>query len=299
MSFADAIRISGFVRSGHWGTLIRESSLCTSYAAEEQPPECGTCQRECSEDNTVTPSIATPSIRHVALIGNFPPRRCGIATFSADLKSALTGAKPSLRLSLIAMNDPGQQHAYPPTVGYEIGQNQPESYLAAAEHINALNPDIVSIQHEFGIFGGAAGEYLLKLVEPLRAPVVTTLHTVVSSPTEEQRRVVQALAHHSSRLVVMTAMGQEILIGTWGMPRQKIAVIPHGIPDLPFLDPAIHKDRFGLEGCKVVLTFGLLSLVLADFENRHREVRQVFEQRYDSIARELDLPGPLRGTSER
>lgn len=201
----------------------------------------------------------TPSVQHVALIGNFPPRRCGIATFTADLQSALARANPSLRLSMIAMNDPGQRHPYPPTVGYEISQNQPEAYLAAAEHINALNPDVVSIQHEFGIFGGTAGEYLLKLTARLRAPVVTTLHTLLSAPSDEQRRVMQALTAHSSRLVVMTRMGREILTRKWDMPRQKIAVIPHGIPDLPFLDSACHKNRFGLQGRKVVLTFGLLS----------------------------------------
>lgn len=207
----------------------------------------------------MTSSPATAPVQHVALIGNFPPRRCGIATFTADLHAALAQADPSLRLSTIAMNDPGQRHAYPADVGYEIDQDRPEDYVAAAEHINALNPDVVSIQHEFGIFGGAAGELVLSLAERLRAPVVTTLHTVLTSPTADQRRVMTALAEHSSRLVVMTEMGREILARTWSLPEEKIAVIPHGIPDMPFLDPAFAKHRFGLEGHKVVLTFGLLS----------------------------------------
>ena len=201
-----------------------------------------------------------PPVRHVAMIGNFPPRRCGIATFSADLQGALARADPSLRLSLIAMNDPGQQHSYPPTVGYELSQNDPDTYRAAAEHIDALNPDIVSIQHEFGIYGGMAGDYLLRLIEPLRAPVVTTLHTVLTAPNKDQHHVIRALARHSSRLVVMTAMGREILTRVWGVPAEKIAVIPHGIPDLPFTDPAVHKHHFGLNGYKLVLTFGLLSV---------------------------------------
>jgi hypothetical protein len=138
------------------------------------------------------PLINSPAVRHVAFIGNFPPRRCGIATFTADLRDALAQSKPSLRLTMIAMNDPEQRHAYPSTVDYEISQDDPDTYRAAAAHINALNPDVVSIQHEFGIFGGPAGEYLLRLTESLRAPVVTTLHTVVTTPTEEQHRVMQA-----------------------------------------------------------------------------------------------------------
>jgi glycosyltransferase involved in cell wall biosynthesis len=205
------------------------------------------------------PLSPTAPVRHIAMIGNFPPRRCGIATFTADLQSALARANPSLGFSMIAMNDPHQQHSYPSSVGYEICQNHPDNYIAAAAHINALNPDVVSIQHEFGIFGGVAGEYLLELTEPLRAPIVITLHTVLSAPSEEQRRVMRALAAHSSRLVVMTRMGREILTSTLGVPRHKIAVIPHGIPDLPFLDSAVHKCRFSLEDRKVVLTFGLLS----------------------------------------
>ncbi|PVB62773.1 glycosyltransferase family 4 protein [Labrenzia sp. 011] len=200
-----------------------------------------------------------PSVNHVALIGNFPPRQCGIATFTADLHAALKSAKPSAHLSVVAMTDPGQSYAYPGDVGYEIAQNDPDAYVAAAGHIDALNPDVVSIQHEFGIYGGASGELLLKLVERLRAPIVTTLHTVLTDPTPAERRVMNALARHSSRLVVMTDMARAILTDTWKIPTDKIAVIPHGIPDLPFLDPAFQKHHFGLDGSKVALTFGLLS----------------------------------------
>lgn len=201
----------------------------------------------------------TLPVAHVALIGNFPPRICGIATFTADLREALASSNRDLRLSTIAVTDEGQNHAYPPEVGYEINQHEAGDYAAAAEHINALNPDAVSIQHEFGIYGGEAGEYLLKLTERLRAPVVTTLHTVLTDPTAEQRRVMERLAEQSSRLVVMTEMGRTILTRDWHIPAKKIAVIPHGIPDVPFLDPAFQKHNFGLDGRKVLLTFGLLS----------------------------------------
>lgn len=201
----------------------------------------------------------TPPVGHVALIGNFPPRKCGIATFTADLREALVTTNTDLRISTVAVTDEGQKHAYPPEVGYEINQHEADDYAAAADHINALNPDAVSIQHEFGIFGGEAGEYILKLTERLRAPVVMTLHTVLANPTPDQRRVMERLAEHSARLVVMTEMGRTILTRNWNFPAEKIAVIPHGIPDVPFLDPAFQKHSFGLDGRKVALTFGLLS----------------------------------------
>lgn len=207
----------------------------------------------------MTNDNANPPVSHVALIGNFPPRKCGIATFTADLREALVETDPNLRISTVAVTDEGQKHAYPSVVGYEINQHEADDYAAAADHINALNPDAVSLQHEFGIFGGEAGEYLLKLIERLRAPVVTTLHTVLADPTPDQRRVMERLAQHSARLVVMTEMGRTILSRHWNFPAEKIAVIPHGIPDVPFLDPAFQKHRFGLDGRKVALTFGLLS----------------------------------------
>ncbi|MHA0337504.1 glycosyltransferase family 4 protein [Sphingomonas aquatilis] len=201
----------------------------------------------------------TPPVRHIALIGNFPPRRCGIATFTADLHDALRQISPDASLSTVAMNDPGTRHRYPEEVGYEIAQDDPDAYLAAADHLNALNPDVICVQHEFGIFGGKAGGYLLPMLERLRAPVVTTLHTVLTQPDPDQRRVMRALAERSSRLVVMTEMGRTILTRDMEVAAGKIAVVPHGIPDLPFLDPAFHKHRFGLDGHRVVSTFGLLS----------------------------------------
>ncbi|WP_370675004.1 glycosyltransferase [Pleomorphomonas sp. PLEO] len=206
-----------------------------------------------TSENLITP------VRHLALIGNFPPRKCGIATFTADLREALVSTNDDLRVSTVAVTDEGQTYAYPSMVGYEINQHEAGDYAAAADHINALNPDAVSIQHEFGIFGGEAGEYLLKLTERLRAPVVLTLHTVLVDPTPDQRRVMERLAEHAARLVVMTEMGRTILTREWNFPAEKIAVIPHGIPDVPFLDPAFQKHIFGLDGRKVALTFGLLS----------------------------------------
>lgn len=201
----------------------------------------------------------TPPVRHIALIGNYPPRKCGIATFTADLSAALTQADPALGIRTFAMTEPGQEYGYPAEVNYEIAQDDPENYRAAAEHINAMNPDAVLIQHEFGIFGGPSGEYLLNLTERLRSPIVTTLHTVLTEPQPDQRRVMERLAAQSDRLVVMAEKGRAILTERWNIPESRIAVIPHGIPDLPFLDPAFQKHHFRLEGRKIILTFGLLS----------------------------------------
>ncbi|WP_210359091.1 glycosyltransferase family 4 protein [Sphingomonas beigongshangi] len=201
----------------------------------------------------------TPPVGHIALIGNFPPRRCGIATFTADLRNALAQVAPDTTLTTIAMNDPGMRHLYPAEVGYEIAQDDAGAYLAAADHLNALNPDVVCVQHEFGIFGGDAGSYLLPMLERLRAPIVTTLHTILTRPNPAQKRAMEALVERSSRLVAMTEMGRTILTRDMGLADSKISVIPHGIPDVPFLDPAFHKHRFGLDGRRVILTFGLLS----------------------------------------
>lgn len=203
--------------------------------------------------------VSTPPVRHVALIGNFPPRRCGIATFTADLHAALRAAEPEAKLLTVAMNDPGMAYQYPDEVGYEIAQERLEDYLAAAEHINARNPDVVCVQHEFGIFGGASGEHLAVMLEKLRAPVVTTLHTILPEPAADQRRVLERIAAASSRLVAMTETGRTILTRDLGIAAENVSVIPHGIPDLPFLDPAYGKHRFDLDGRDVVLTFGLLS----------------------------------------
>jgi glycosyltransferase involved in cell wall biosynthesis len=207
----------------------------------------------------VIPFTSLPPVHRVALIGNNPPRRCGLATFTADLRAALLAARPDLEISTLAMTDPGTSHAYPPAVGYELRQNEPADYAAAVEHINASNPDVVCLQHEYGIFGGPAGDMLLPLVRSLRAPLVTTLHTVLIEPNDDQRRVLDALVDASARVVVMAEMGRDILVRGMGVPAAKVSVIPHGIPDLPFLDPAFHKHRFGLDGRRVLLTFGLLS----------------------------------------
>ena len=196
---------------------------------------------------------------HIVLLGNFPPRRCGIATFTHDVFRALQAAYPEAVIEAVAMTDPGVVHDYPPEVAFDVRQNERADYAAAARRINALNPDVVCVQHEYGIFGGDAGDYLLDLLDAVDCPVVTTLHTVLTAPDLHQRRVLLRLAQRSSRLIVMAQKGREILRATYGVADGKIAVIPHGAPDRPLIESAIAKPRFGLEGRSVLLTFGLLS----------------------------------------
>jgi glycosyltransferase involved in cell wall biosynthesis len=191
----------------------------------------------------------------VAIVGTHPPRRCGIATFTSDLLEAL---EPRVCSWAVALDDHPGQHEYPSRVRATITTDQKTNYIEAARWLNQ-EADIVNIQHEFGIFGGEDGAYILDLVRELCVPVVTTLHTVLRNPSPSQLAVIHALAQYSSRLVVMNGRGRTFLRDVYGIPEQQIAVIPHGIPDLPFADPEPYKQRLGLAGRKLILSFGLLS----------------------------------------
>jgi glycosyltransferase involved in cell wall biosynthesis len=199
------------------------------------------------------------NLRHIAMIGNFPPRRCGIATFSADLYEALARADPRIRCDVAAMNDRGYRYEYGDAVSLQIAQDDAAGYVSAADQLNRRHVELVSIQHEFGIFGGAAGAYMLSLAAGVDAPVVATLHTVLEHPNSGQRRVMDTLIARSTRLVVMSQKGREILMRVYGAPQRKIAVIPHGAPDRPLQATAPMKARLGFGHRDVILTFGLLS----------------------------------------
>jgi glycosyltransferase involved in cell wall biosynthesis len=199
------------------------------------------------------------SVRTIAFLGNYLPRKCGIATFTSDLLGAVAARHPQSRCFAVAVNDIDGCYQYPEVVHYEIEEQDAGSYRRAADFLNSSNVDTVSVQHEFGIFGGPAGSHLLALLGELKAPVVTTLHTVLRTPNADQRRVMQALVAHSSRLVVMAERGRTILREVYDAPPAKIDLIPHGIPDVPFVAPDYYKDQFGVGGRKVLLTFGLLS----------------------------------------
>jgi glycosyltransferase involved in cell wall biosynthesis len=202
-----------------------------------------------------TPPLPT----RIAFVGNYLPRECGIATFTTDLCNALTAEFGGGRLFAIPVNDPDSSYDYPEQVRLELAQEDLASYERAAEFLNFNGNDLVCLQHEYGIFGGAAGRYILALLRRLKMPLVTTLHTVLREPDANQRIVLEEIAHLSDRLVAMSELAAQLLREVYAVPGGKIDVIPHGVPDLPFMDPNYFKDRFGTEGKSVLLTFGLLS----------------------------------------
>ena len=198
-------------------------------------------------------------VRRIALIGNSPPRLCGLATFTDDVRKAFASTYPEIAVDLYAMNDPGSAHRYGDAVVATIDQENERDYVQAARRINESAADVVLVQHEYGIFGGPAGALLMRLLDRVEAPVVVTLHTVLEQPNNDQRAVIEALARRAAKLVVMAEKGREILVRVHGISAEQVAVVPHGVPDRPLLETAAFKQRFGFAGRRVVLTFGLLS----------------------------------------
>ena len=204
-------------------------------------------------------TYSLPLPTRIAFVGNYLPRECGIATFTTDLCNALTAEFGPGRLFAIPVNDPESSYEYPEQVRLELAQEDIGSYERAAEFLNFNGNDLVCLQHEYGIFGGAAGRYILALLRKLKMPLVTTLHTVLREPDANQRIVLEEIAQLSDRLIVMSELAAQLLRDVYAVPGGKIDVIPHGVPDLPFMDPNYFKDKFGTEGKSVLLTFGLLS----------------------------------------
>jgi glycosyltransferase involved in cell wall biosynthesis len=198
------------------------------------------------------------SLHRIAFIGNSLPRRCGIATFTTDLQQAVAASDPDLATSIAAMND-GDGYKYPSTVGFQIRDDRIQDYARAADFLNDGQFDVVSLQHEFGIFGGEAGAHITGLLSRLTMSVVTTLHTVLSEPSSAQRGVMERVVDASARVVVMAEKGRDLLRTIYRLPADKIEVIPHGIPDFAFVEPDDAKARHGFAGRSVILTFGLLS----------------------------------------
>src|ERR1700687_2704137 len=195
----------------------------------------------------------------IAVIGNYLPRQCGIATFTTDLCAAISAEYGTARLLALPVNDTEQGYDYPARVRWSLAQDDLTSYQEAAEFLNFNNIDMVCLQHEYGIFGGPAGSHILHLLRALKMPVVTTLHTVLREPDPNQLVVMEEIAELSDRLIVMSQLSSQFLQEIFKVPGSKIDMVPHGVPDLPFLDPNFYKDRFGVEGKAVLLTFGLLS----------------------------------------
>ena len=207
----------------------------------------------------MTLPIELRGLEHIALIGNFLPRKCGIATYTTDTHTALAAAFPNLKVDVYAMDDHPGRYAYPPEVVRAIPQDDRSAYLDAARAIEASGAQALWLQHEYGIFGGSAGDFILAVLDRVSIPVIVTLHTILQKPDAEQRRVMEALLRRSARVIVMAERGREILQRVYGASGKSVLNIPHGVPDRPFVDPNELKPRFGWKGRDVILTFGLLA----------------------------------------
>lgn len=235
-----------------------------------------------TETNPEGAGVGPGTLRNVALVGSYVPRRCGIATFTKDLRDALAVQPGIERTIVLAMDDIPESYAYPNEVAFQIRTFQQRDYATAADMLNINRVDAVFVQHEYGIYGGPDGEFILELIHSLRMPVITTLHTVLTEPTSSQTKVLRSLARYSHRVVVMSHLAEKILPDAYGIAPEKLRYIPHGIPDVPFVDPTFYKDQFGLEGRTVMLTFGLLS-PSKGIETAIRALPRIVKERPDLV----------------
>ena len=204
-------------------------------------------------------TVGTNRVDHIALIGNFLPRKCGLATFTTDTFNALKQRYPELKVDVYAMDDHVGRYDYPPEVTGTIPQQDRGAYVETARKIEASGAQAIWVQHEYGIYGGAAGEHLLALLDRTTLPLIVTLHTVLDRPSHDERAVMEALLRRASKVIVMAQRGQEILTRIYGASPKLIVNIPHGVPDRDLADPDVFKPRFGWAGREVILTFGLLA----------------------------------------
>jgi glycosyltransferase involved in cell wall biosynthesis len=199
------------------------------------------------------------ALKSIVFIGNYLPRQCGIATFTTHLLESIVMNAPDKACWAVAMNDRPEGYLYPSHVRFEINQNQLNEYSLAADLLNLNQVDVICLQHEYGIFGGKRGSIIIELLRDLKIPIVTTLHTLLKDPNLQERHIMMQLAEFSDRLVVMSECSVELLRDIYQVPEEKIVLIHHGIPDVPFVESDAYKDRFGVSGKKIILTFGLLS----------------------------------------
>lgn len=233
----------------------------------------------------VRPIIAKDSdqdIARAAVIGNFPPRQCGIATFTRDFLCSLKQASPHTRWEVAAVTEANATYEYPPEVTRVFRQDDPDSYIALAKTLNRSGAQLAFIQHEFGIFGGAAGEYLLLLMRRLKMPMIVTLHTVLERPNSDQRRVMDEIIRLAAAVIVMAEKGAEILSAVHKAGPTKVHVVPHGAPDRPLAPTEAFKSSRGFGGKKIIMTFGLLS-ANKGLDTIVRALPKVLEQHPDAL----------------
>lgn len=204
-------------------------------------------------------AVREKALRRIALVGNALPRRCGLATFTSHVREALRATFPEIAIDHYAMVDPGNTYRFPESVTRVIAQEERTSYRAAARAIEWSGADLIWVQHEFGIYGGPAGSYLLDLLDSTTAPLMVTLHAVLDSPNDEQRAVMKQLAKRASLFIVMVSGAAKILQSSYDIPASRTLVIPHGVPDRPLIEPQVARRHLGFEDRPTVLTFGLLS----------------------------------------
>jgi glycosyltransferase involved in cell wall biosynthesis len=202
---------------------------------------------------------AVGGLTRIALIGNALPRLCGLATFTSHIREGIDAYAPGLVVDHYAMVDARRSYSFPPSVTATINQEEISDYHSAARSIMTNGAQVVWVQHEFGIYGGPAGSYLLELLNRVALPVVVTLHTVLEQPDAEQRRVMNVLAARATYLIVMAENGRQVLEKAYRVPSARIAVIPHGVPDRPYEEPSAARARLAWEERPTILTFGLLS----------------------------------------
>ncbi len=197
----------------------------------------------------------------VAYVSTYPPRECGIATYTKDLVDAVSTlrARAVKSPAIVAINDRGGHYNYGSTVKFQIDTDEIESYEKAAEYINGSDIDIVNLQHEYGLFEGVWGKHVITLLESLEKPLITTLHTVLQDPVPEARRVLEQILQYSDSVVVMARIGIQILGQLYGSFTDKIRHIPHGCPNVPYMGTTVLKQSLGLKDRVVLSTFGLLS----------------------------------------
>lgn len=195
----------------------------------------------------------------IAYIATYPPTECGIATFTRDLATAISKYTPFSDPFVVAISSIESIEQYPKIVKYQIQKHDIDSYVQAAEFLNQSSARVVNLQHEYGIFGGADGEYILSLLEKLEIPLVATLHTVLFNPSPNQRRIVQEIAKKAMAVVVMVKTGKDILVNTYDIPPEKIVIIPHGVPNVHRVSAAAVKKSLGIPDSPVISTFGLIN----------------------------------------
>ena len=254
----------------------------------------------------------------VAFISTYIPRLCGIATFTHDNATAVSKVLgktlgQTSKVQIVALHRPADSFRYGPEVGFVLRQPQRMDYTEAAEFLNISSVDVVCLQHEYGIFGGDDGKYILDLLEALRKPVVSTLHTVLNRPSEGQKATLERVCAISNQVVVIADKAKGMLNEIYGVPLDKIVRIPHGVPNVPFMDPGYYKDQYHLEGRKVLLTFGLIgpgkgiehaidavALLVKEFPNltyvvlgaTHPEVKRQFGEAYrTSLEQRVEAKG--------